>query len=183
MPLKGCKQSEEHTRKIAEAKKGKHYPKISESKKGFKNSNFGKHLSGKHRKKISESHKGKKHFMFGKHLSLETRRKISESSKGAKNSNWKDGITPDNKKIRDSLEFRLWREAVFARDNYTCQKCGERGGYLQAHHIFNFATYINRRFDIENGITFCKKCHKEFHRIYGTKNNTKEQLKEFLFNF
>lgn len=32
----------------------------------------------------------------------------------------------------------------------------------------------------KNGITLSKKAHKEFHHIYGTKNNTKEQLIEFL---
>ena len=31
-----------------------------------------------------------------------------------------------------------------------------------------------------NGITLNDKAHKEFHKKYGNKNNTKEQLEEFL---
>ena len=32
----------------------------------------------------------------------------------------------------------------------------------------------------KNGITLCEKCHKEFHKTYGYKNNNIKQLKEFL---
>ena len=38
------------------------------------------------------------------------------------------------------------------------------------------------RTSIENGITFCKECHLIFHKKYGTKNNTKEQVNKFLKN-
>jgi len=105
--------------------------------------------------------------------------------KGEKSGNWKGGITPENKRIRTGIEFRLWREAVFARDNWTCQKCGVKSGngeavYLHSHHILNFADYPEVRFAIDNGITLCENCHRVFHKKYGRKNNIKEQLKEFL---
>src|SRR5262245_27205687 len=32
-------------------------------------------------------------------------------------------------------EWRLLREAVFARDDYRCQYCGARGGRLECDHI------------------------------------------------
>ena len=52
--------------------------KMSESHKGEKSYNFGKHLSEETRKKISEANKGKTH-------SEETRQKISDSIKGENN--------------------------------------------------------------------------------------------------
>lgn len=77
--------------------------------------------------------------------------------------------------------YRKWRNAVFERDNFICVKCGDdKGGNLQAHHIDNYATNLEGRFSINNGITFCVKCHQEFHKIYGLKNNDAIQLMDFF---
>ena len=101
--------------------------------------------------------------------------------RGENNGNWKGGITPTLQRIRNSIELHLWREAVFARDNWTCQKCWDnKGGNLNAHHIKTFANYPELRVAIDNGITFCKDCHKEFHRLFGKKDNDEGQIKKFL---
>jgi hypothetical protein len=104
----------------------------------------------------------------------------SKNRIGDKSANWKGGVTPEHQKIRTSIEYDLWRNAVLARDNYTCQKTGVRGGKLVAHHINNFAKFPELRTSIENGVTFSEKAHKDFHKKYGIKNNTKEQLEEFI---
>ena len=85
---------------------------------------------------------------------------------GKDNKNWKGGITPETIKIRNSKEYKEWRMYVFIRDNFTCQDCKARCGngenvYLEAHHIKPFATQKELRFDINNGITLCKKCHSK----------------------
>lgn len=153
--------TEETKKKMSDAHKGK----IS----GFK----GKKQSEKVKEKLSKIFKGRK-------LSENIRRKMSNARRGEKCHFWKGGITSENIKIRQSIEFCLWREAVFARDNWTCQKCGIKGGKLHPHHIQNFAQFPELRFAIDNGITLSKKAHREFHRKYGIKNNTREQLEEFL---
>jgi len=119
----------------------------------------------------------------GKKFSEITIKKLSESHKGKtgeKSSNWKGGITPINVKIRRSLEMKLWRKSNMERDNFVCQKCKQVGGKLQVHHINNFADFSELRTSIENGITLCRLCHKEFHKKYGFRNNTQEQLEEFI---
>jgi len=102
---------------------------------------------------------------------------------------FKKGIIPWNKgKGKGSLddlqrhheEYRLWRKSVFVRDCFTCQKYGTQGGILQAHHINNFADFPELRLAIDNGVTLSDKAHLEFHKLYGKRNNTREQLLEFL---
>ena len=73
----------------------------------------------------------------------------------------KGGITPINMKIRSSREYKLWRKAVFERDNYTCRFCGGVGVKLNADHIKPFALFPELRFAIDNGRTLCEDCHRK----------------------
>jgi predicted DNA-binding protein YlxM (UPF0122 family) len=85
--------------------------------------------------------------------------------KHGKNSyNWKGGTTPLHKLERNSKKFKIWREEVFKRDNYTCQVCYKRGGFLHAHHVKKFSKYPELRFDISNGITLCVNDHIAIHK-------------------
>ena len=94
-------------------------------------------------------------------ITAETRIKMSRSARrGSENRWWKGGITLENKKLRNGIEYRLWRLAVFIRDDYTCRGCGERGVHLHADHIKPFAYHPELRFDINNGRTLCVPCHK-----------------------
>ena len=87
--------------------------------------------------------------------------------RGANSYMWKGGVTPENKKIRRSLEFKIWREAVFKRDSYTCVFCGDknykdRGKTVELHpdHIKPFAYFPELRFEVGNGRTLCAPCHR-----------------------
>jgi 5-methylcytosine-specific restriction endonuclease McrA len=82
--------------------------------------------------------------------------------------------------LRLSEEYMDWRKQVFERDDYTCQYCNIKGGYLNAHHLNGYNLFVEERIDIDNGITLCKIDHKNFHKIYGKKDNTKEQFEEWL---
>ena len=104
----------------------------------------------------------------------EVREKIAKAHRGANSSNWKGGLTPLKKNIRDSWKYREWRSAVFERDNYTCQLCDERGCELNADHYPQaFAEILYGQsiqtmqeafncevlWDTENGRTLCLACH------------------------
>jgi hypothetical protein len=77
-----------------------------------------------------------------------------------KNPNWKGGLIPASKILRHTHEYRNWRDAVYQRDDWTCQFCDRRGVRLEPHHIKMFAYYPALRYDIDNGITLCYECHQ-----------------------
>lgn len=112
----------------------------------------------------------------------DVREKISKATSGEKNHSWnknrEEVLTKG--KIRTSSNYRAWRKACLERDNFTCQKTGINGGDLVIHHLNNFSEFPELIFSIDNGITLNEKVHIEFHKMYGFKNNTKEQMNEFL---
>lgn len=163
--------------------------KVSKSLIGNKRANnnrnrLGKSHSEETKAKIKEKLKGNIPWNKGKKMapfSEEWRQKQSER-KGENSANWKGGITPENHRIRTSKEMSNWKRTCMERDNFTCQKTGIRGGKLVIHHINNFAKFPELRTCVENGITLSAEAHREFHKIYGNKHNTREQLEEFLKN-
>ena len=121
----------------------------------------------------------------GRTFSDEWKLKMSERQRGEKSNNWKGGISPLNKIIRNHLDYSIWRKAIFERDNFTCQNCKIRCHkglgktvVLHPHHIkpfsiimreynikkFEEAISCKELWDVNNGITFCKECHKNAHK-------------------
>lgn len=102
---------------------------------------------------------------------------------GEKSPKWNSDITQEEREKGRNIEgYNDFIKGVYERDNYTCQICGQEGNghNLNAHHINGYNWYKEGRTDINNGITLCEKCHKEFHKLYGKGNNTKEQFEEYL---
>lgn len=89
---------------------------------------------------------------------------------------------------RNSKESKKWIKEIKERANYVCQCCGsnEIKG-MSSHHIKNWSAYPDLRYDLSNGVCLCNNCHNpfvkgSFHNTYGTRNNTAEQLQEYIDN-
>lgn len=85
---------------------------------------------------------------------------------GNKHYNYKGGISYENKKIRGSLEYTIWRNEVYKKDRWTCRICGKHceKNDIVAHHLKLFSEFPELRFSIDNGITLCRSCHIKLHK-------------------
>ena len=56
-----------------------------------------------------------------------------------------------------AIADKLWADLIKARDG-KCIYCGSSIN-LNAHHIFTKGRHGNLRWNIDNGVTLCAKCH------------------------
>ena len=125
----------------------------------------------------------------GRRHSVLTKEKMRLSHLREKGSNWQGGITRINLSIRNSARCCMWRDKVFEKDDWKCQLCLEKGGYLHAHHLKSFSDIIkdenikslddispqSQLWDVENGSTMHIHCHK---RLHGLINSVKKWKRE-----
>ena len=108
-------------------------------------------------------------------------KELMSAAKGPLSNFWNPKLTDkDRLDNRKYPEYYEWRKAVFKRDDFTCQRCGERGGKLNTHHIESYADNKKLRVELSNGITLCEACHKDFHDIYGRKHSTRTKFDKWL---
>jgi len=155
--------------------KGK--PWSLETKQKLSNSHKGKKLSDEHKEKIGLGNRGKKKpprsKIHSEHIGEAMKKqyrngRVSPFKKiwdknpnflrGENNYRWKGGITRRCQHTQDK-KYIKWRTSVFERDNWTCQTCGFRG-YVEPHHIKPWSKYPEFRYNINNGVTLCRECHK-----------------------
>lgn len=105
---------------------------------------------------------------------------------GENNYKWNPNKTKEDRENgRKTLKYIDLVKRVLARDNFTCQVCGETSKTvdLVAHHLDGYNWCVEKRFDETNSICLCENCHENFHSIYGKGYNTKEQFMEWTNNF
>ena len=180
MPTGVYKRTEEHKRKLKEAQ---NRPEVRNKKsKALRGRKFSEENIEKMRQNSARYWLGKKRPSPSK----ETKEKMRKTALingnkppvryGAENNLWKGGISRGYKTGYYSTEYKKWRIAVFERDGYRCQGCGQVGGYLTAHHIKSFAHYPKLRFIVDNGITLCEKCHRLTDNYKGHSKNKNKQI-------
>lgn len=93
---------------------------------------------------------------------------------------WKGGITAKDKADRAYIGSTI-NPIIRKRDNYICQNCSKRGK-LNVHHVYDFLSYPELRFEESNLITLCEDCHiRDFHKLYYRGNqNTLADLETWM---
>ena len=147
----------------------------------------GKKFSLEYRQKLSDAHKGHIPWNKGKTLELseDQREAIRNRMRGDKSPWWKGGITRLGKRIRQLLEYKQWRIAVYLNHNSECAVCGCQQHIGHAHHIRPFykilseflytyreydpvkdvaileklAMHFGPFWDVNNGVVLCPSCH------------------------
>jgi hypothetical protein len=76
---------------------------------------------------------------------------------GELNPNYRFGHYTD--RFCSKVEYKKWRKSVYRRDGFKCVICGE-SHTLEAHHILPKRTNPELVFNVDNGITLCKKHHE-----------------------
>lgn len=102
---------------------------------------------------------------------------------GENNPNWNPDLTDQDRLELGRYEegYKSWARKVKHRDGYLCQCCKKKSsGKLVSHHLNSYSTHEHSRTDVDNGVTLCETCHKEFHATYGYGSNTREQFLQFL---
>ena len=172
---KHSKKTKERMKKIAKGRKP--------SKKTIEAVRISNKLRGcskKTKEKMRLARLGKPSGMLGKKVSEKTKKMISnmlkiKARRGENHPFWKGGISSIQEQIKSSSQYIQWRKEVFERDNWTCQDCKKIKKKIHPHHRRPFSLILrenkiktitdaldcNILWDIENGITLCKDCHKK----------------------
>lgn len=88
---------------------------------------------------------------------------LSKNQRGKNNPTY----NKDRKKrsFKSRIEWSEWRKIVFERDQYICQYCSKTNCNIEPHHLKPKSTNPNLVYDVNNGITLCKDCHRTLHRL------------------
>lgn len=158
-------------------------PMSEETREKIRKANTGHRCSELAKEKLRKFNLGLKKPQW-----VKDKMKLLVAKRGADNPMWKGGITPLMQKIRNSTEYQEWRMAVFKRDWFTCQLCNQKSGKeikLVAHHLDSFSGHPQKRTSLENGVCLCRKCHINFHHLFGNVTNKKQfqQYKKTIGRF
>lgn len=77
-----------------------------------------------------------------------------------------DGSAPERQRLYARSEGKDFLREVYRRDGYRCRRCsapktGPKS--IHAHHIRPWAGNPGLRFDIDNAVTLCARCHRWVH--------------------
>ena len=120
----------------------------------------------------------------GKPASEISKIKTSCTKQGIAIEDFNGFITSKNQKLRCEPRMRDLKQKCYKRDNYSCNCCSKRGGRLNAHHLNSWKKFPEERYELDNLVTLCEKCHIVYHNIYGKGSRFKDpNIKEQYLSF
>jgi hypothetical protein len=137
------------------------------------------------KQKLSNAKKGRPSNTKGKKMSFEQKVKLSCSIRGIPIEDFDELKTPENQLERNKFADLKLHTQRFELDSYRCVSCKLDKTTLNAHHLDSWKFFPEQRFDINNLVSLCYYCHKNFHSLHGNgKNtpNTRQQFEEFMLN-
>jgi uncharacterized ferritin-like protein (DUF455 family) len=143
-----------------------------EARKGQDVWNKGKSLSAEHKQALSNVRKGRPY-------SAQRRQKMITKIREIRGSDWTPNVIQS---IRDSIQYKGWRNTILKRDNFHCVICNYQShkrvnnrSDIQVDHIKAFSVLVQEYkiitiemafncealWDIDNGRTLCIDCHRQ----------------------
>ena len=111
--------------------------------------------------------------------------KLGKSHQGKNNPLYNHTLTDDERAAtlfqRTSAQYKDIRNKTLKRDNFECVVCSSNERVV-AHHLDGFDKHKDKRFELDNLVTLCGDCHKEFHHTFGYGGNTREQFENYFKN-
>ena len=106
--------------------------------------------------------KGRSGYRTSLHHSPEHLRAIREARSGEASNFWRGGAS--SARATTAAWTTMQAPKIHLQYDYTCQRCGVRGGSLHAHHIVPVWLEPARGRDVGNLISVCDACHRIIHR-------------------
>ena len=114
----------------------------------------------------------------GRVYSPETLEKMAQGQMGKmlgeNNPKWKGGVSTDSTQIRKKAIYYTFRQRVLRFKGKVCAHCGvdlispcpccNVKPVRHVHHLQSFADFPDLRFDSNNAIVLCEKCHRAEHK-------------------
>ncbi len=88
-------------------------------------------------------------------------RSLTFTRRGKDSNFWRGGTASDRETI--GAWTRQIAPQVHEKFDYVCQKCGERGGELHAHHLVPVFADVTKSYEFDNLVSLCKDCHNFIH--------------------
>ena len=103
---------------------------------------------------------------------------IESRPKGSDHPSWNPELTKADRYGFRGNRYNRWSRRIRRLAGHVCKTCGSLENIV-AHHPYNWKDFPDKRYNVENGVALCRRCHINFHVEHGYGNNTPIQFAVF----